>query len=144
MEVSGGGFRFHTAVNEADQVRKMMVAEQPGDGFFAELHAPRLEQAIGTGRNAIGVTKKANVQCAPEHAFIGAEPLEALLRRNGESLIGDRTFRRPQPYRVHAECFLMILARELQLFARVFRSAERAAREWSPGIRDARDVGIAQ
>ena len=61
MKIRRGCLRFHAAVNETDQVRKMVIAEQPIDGFFAELHTPGVEQAVGIGRDAVGVAKKANV-----------------------------------------------------------------------------------
>src|SRR5215472_632745 len=143
MQVRSGRLRLHSAVDKADQVRKMVIAEQPGDGLFAELNAPGLEQTVGIGWNAVRIAKEAHIQRPAKHAFIRAEPLKTFLGCDGKGLMGDGALGWPNACWLHAKRFLMILARELQLLAGVFGPAERAARKRSPGIRNARDVGIA-
>src|SRR6516225_1684912 len=144
MEIGGGGLRLHPAVNEADQVRKMVVAEQPGDALIAELDAPGPQKAIPICGDAARVAEKADIQSTAKHAFIGAEPLEPFFGGDREGLIGYRALGRPQARRLHAEGFLMILARKLQLLASVLGPAEGAARKRRGRIGNARDVGVTQ
>src|ERR1700752_352951 len=115
MEIGGSGLRLHPAVNEADQVRKMVVAEQPGYGLITELDAPGPEKAVRICGDAARVAEKADVQSTAKHAFIGAEPLEPFFGGDRKGLIGYRALGRPESRRPPAEGFLMILARQLQL-----------------------------
>src|SRR5262249_23498848 len=96
MEIGGGSFCFHSAVDEADKIRKMVISEQPGNGFLPQLKSPGLEQAVGIGGEDRLNAEKDSVQRSTEHAFIRAKPLEAFLRSDGERLIRDGTFGWPQ------------------------------------------------
>src|SRR6266446_7959534 len=98
----------------------MVIAKQAADAVRSNLHAPRLVEAIGVGGNAVGVAEKPDVQRAAEDSFIRAEPLEAFFRGNGQRLVGDGAFRRPQTGGLHAKNSLMVFAGKPQLFAGIF------------------------
>ena len=107
------------------------------------MHIPRFVKAIGVGGNAISVAEKSHVQSAAKDSFVRAEPPESFFRGNRQRLVGDRAFGRPKAGGLHAKNSFVILAGKLQLFARIFGTAVRAARERRAGIGDARDIGIA-
>src|SRR5438034_9598844 len=62
---------------------------------------------------------------------------------DGECLVGNRTFRRPQASGLRAKNSLVILASKPQVLARIFGTAVGAARQRRAGIGDAGDIGIA-
>ena len=59
-------------------------------------------------------------QRAVEHAAVGGRPLEAQLGGDGEDLVGNRTFRGPQPRRRRAE-------RAARMYSRASASWRRAS-----------------
>src|SRR5216683_312965 len=143
VEIGSGGFGVHAAVHETDEIGQVMIAKQSRDGFSRELHAPGFVEAIGVGGNAISVAEEPDVERAAKDAFVGSEPLETFFGGNGKRLIGDRAFGGPQTGRLRAKNSFVIFTSKVQLFARVFGTAEGAARERSARIGDARDIGIA-
>src|ERR1700680_5275550 len=98
------------------------------DGASGQLQPVRFVQTFGISGQTASVAKESDIECAAEHAFIGAEPLKAFLHRNRERLVRDRAFRGPQPSRLNAKDALVILTRPAQLLARIIRLAKRAAR----------------
>ena len=143
VEIRRSGFGVHAAINEADEIGKMVVTEQTGNSVRGELHLPGSVEPIGVGGNAIAVAEESDVERAAKDSFIGSKPAKALFGGDGERLIGNRTFGRPQAGGLRAKNSLVILARKTQLFARIFVTAVGAAREGRAGIGDARDIGIA-
>src|SRR6266481_1102539 len=143
VKIGGGRFGFHAAVDKADEIGKMVIAEEAGNAVRSDLDLPRFVETIGVGRDAVGVAEKSDVEGTAEDTFIGTEPAEAFLGGDGKCLVGDGAFRGPQASRLGAKNALVILAGELQLFAGVFGTAIGATRERSAGIGDARDIGIA-
>src|SRR6266481_5135878 len=129
VQIRGGGFGIHAAVNKSDDIGKMVIAEQSGDSLSCQLHAPRFVQAIGVRGNSVGVAEKTDIERAAENAFVGAEPFESLFGGDGQGLIGDGAFRGPESGGLHAKKSFVISARTLQLFARVFGVAKCPARE---------------
>ena len=85
-----------------------------------------------------------DAQRAPQHAFIRGKPLEPQFGRDGKRFIGNGSLRGPQPVRRFSENSLVVAARPRELFASIFRMAERGRGQRRSGIRDARDVGVAQ
>src|SRR5258708_16106623 len=55
VQVRGGGFAIHAAVDEADEVREMVIAEQSGDGTSRQLHTIGIVQTIEVCRQTGGV-----------------------------------------------------------------------------------------
>src|SRR4029077_85737 len=91
VQILRRGLSVHSAVDETDQVGKMVIPEETRDCLPGELYAPRFVEFLRIRGNAAGVAKKSDVERSSEHAFVGAEPLEAFLRSEGERLIGYRT-----------------------------------------------------
>src|SRR6267378_3802882 len=92
VQIRSGRFSVRAAVDEPDQVRQMVIAEQAGDGVRTVGDTPRFVKAVGVGGNAVSVAKKSDIEGAAENAFIGAKPFEPFFGSDGERLIGDRTF----------------------------------------------------
>jgi hypothetical protein len=102
QKIVGGGRGVHLRINEADQVAHEMVAEQHAHGSAALPPLVRPIEPVDRDRLAEGPV---------EHAAIGGSPFETQLRGDGEDLVGDRAFRRPQSHRLGAERFAAIFAR---------------------------------
>src|SRR2546423_8606262 len=82
---------------------------------------PGLIETIRICGQTTGIPEKTDVKGSAKDSFIGAEPLKALFRRNGKSLIGNGALRGPQPYRLRAEYTLVIFAGAAELLTRVLR-----------------------
>src|SRR6516225_4738146 len=98
-----------------------MVAEKAGDGLTASIDSPWLVQTLRICRQAMSIPKKSDVQRAAKDSFIRAKPFEPLFGGDGQRLIRDGAFRRPQSCWGNAKHALMIFARTPQLLAGVFR-----------------------
>src|SRR5579864_5704852 len=107
----------HLRVLEPDQIAQKMIAKD-----HAKL-AVFLLPAVGTISQ---IRPRGLVQRLSQHAVVGGGPLEADLSGDRKRLIGDRTFRRPEPDRSTSEFTLDELARGFQLMARVAGIAKPA------------------
>ena len=143
VQIRGGILAIHAAINETDEIGKMVIPEESRHRFSTKLHAQRLVKTIRIGRNALRIAKESRVQRSAKYAFIRAEPLEAFLGGDGQSLIGNGAFRRPESRGLHAEHAFVIFACAPQLFARILRMAVGTARQWRAGIGHASDIRIA-
>src|SRR5215472_1872467 len=144
MQICSGRRRVQSAVDESYQVGKMVIAEQSGYSFSAELNAPRFVHVLGICGYACGIAKKPNIEGSPQDSFVGAEPLEAFLNGQGQSLIRNRSFGGPKSHGLGVKNAFMVQAAPPQLLTRVFRMAEGAARLWRSGIGYAGNVRVAQ
>jgi len=61
VEIGGGGFGIHSAVNETDEVGEMVIAKQSVNAVRTHLHVPRLVQSIGVGGNAVAIAEESDV-----------------------------------------------------------------------------------
>src|SRR5205807_4664774 len=61
MKIGCGRFGFHAAIDEADEIRQVVITKQPADGLPSELNAPGLVEAVGIGGNAVGIAKKTDI-----------------------------------------------------------------------------------
>src|ERR1700674_1854830 len=120
-----------------------MIAKKSGNALRTELHAPRFVEPVGVGGNPVAIAEKADVERAAEDSFVGTKPFESFFSCDGEGLIRDGAFGRPQPGGLHSKNLFVILARKLQLLASVFRAAEGPPRKRRGGIGHARNVRIA-
>src|SRR5215471_13970302 len=68
-----------------------------------------------------------------QYSLIGGHPSKPEPRHNACNIIGNRTFRRPQPMRVFAEPLMYKLARSAELFFRIFGKAKS---DWHITIAD--------
>ncbi len=134
VEVFGGRARVHAAVNEADQIGKIMIAKDAGDFAFAETYSQRRVQAIGIRGHAFAVAAETDIQRAAEHAFVAREPAKAQFGGDGKRVVRDRAFRRPEADGRRAKEALVIGPRANELLAGVFRMAERGAWQRRSGI----------
>ena len=86
------GFR-HTSESNGGECGICRAGERSGalaENVNVAMRTP--EYGIGVGRDAVRIAEKTDVQSAAQNPFIGAEPLEALFRGDGERLIGDGAF----------------------------------------------------
>ena len=144
IEVLGGVGGVHAAIDEADQIGKIMISKDAGDFASAETDAQRRVEAIGIRRNPFAVAAKADIQGATENAFIAREPAEAEFGGDGERLVGNRSLRRPQPHGRRSEKPFVIRAGADELLAGIFGVAERGAGQRGSGIGLPRDIRIAK
>ena len=125
VQILGRRIRIHAAVNEADQVRKIMIAKKSDHFPAAHAHAQRRIQFVRIVRHAGAVAAKPDTQRPPQDSFIRGKPLEPQFGGQGKRFIRYGSFRRPQPVGRLPENTLVVAARPRELFASVFRMAER-------------------
>src|SRR5579859_1074522 len=121
-----------------------MVAEKSMDFPAANPEFPRGIQLMRIFGEASVIAPESDVARSSKNAFIRGKPAETQLRGDIQSLVGNRTFRRPQPRRLLSEDVLVIPAGANQLLLRVFGKPERRHERRRIRIRDARDLRIAQ
>ena len=143
VEIRRGCFGVHAAVNKTDKVGQVVIAKQSRNAISAQLHAPGFVEAIGISGNAISIAEKSDIQRAAKDSLVRSKPLKSFFRGNRQRLIRDGAFGRPQPGGLPAKNSFVIFARTPQLFARIFWTPVGAARERSPRIGYARNIGIA-
>ena len=81
MQIFRRRFRSHAAVDEPDQVRKIVVAKEPSISVSA-LKPPRRVQFRAILRIARGVAPESDVARAPQHPFVGGKPLKPQFHRD--------------------------------------------------------------
>src|SRR5277367_1422522 len=106
----------------------MVISEESRHRFSAKLHAQRLVKTVRISGNALGIAKESRVQRPAEYALIRAKPLETFLGGDCQSLIGDRSFRRPESCGLRAKHTLVIFAGPPQLLACILGMPVRASR----------------
>ena len=144
VKIFGGRFCSHAAVDEADQIRQIVIAKEAGEMLPCPVEAPRAYRVGAIFGIAGGVAPESDVSSAAENSFVSGKPFEAEVHRNFERLIGDGAFRGPEPYGRLAENSLVKVSRADELFAGIFGIAKRRMRQRRVRIGYARDVRIAQ
>jgi len=134
MKVFGGGVGGHAAVNKADEVGEIVVAEQADDVAGGKAEAPGRVEALRVIGNAGGVAAETDLKGAAEDAFVAGKPAETELGGDGEGGVGDGAFRRPEACGGIAEMSDVETAGAKELFAGVFGMDE--------GRRDVRGARI--
>ncbi len=97
MQIRGGILAIHAAINETDEIGKVVIAKKSRDRFPPELHAQWFVQTFRIRRNPLGITKESSVQRSAENTFIRAKPLKSFFSGDGQRLIRNRAFGRPEP-----------------------------------------------
>src|SRR5258708_27195495 len=138
------GLGIHAAVNEAHEIREVVVSKKSNHFAPADTHAQWRIKFVSVGRHTGAVAPKSHSKRVPENSLVRSEPFESEFGRDRQGLLGNRTLRRPQSIWSTPEYSLMIPARAYELLACILRMAKRRHRQRRPRIGDTRNVAIAQ
>ena len=90
VEVVSGGVGLHSGVHEADEVGKLVVAEEDAD---SQTSLPAAGKAVGavelvSPRNGtVGLTIEAHLERTAQHPLVGRRPHKALRGRESQGLV---------------------------------------------------------
>ena len=144
VEVFGGSFSGHAAINEADEVGEVMVAEEADNVAFRETQAPGRVEQLGIVGNAGGVAAETSLKGAAEHALVAGKPTETEFGGDAQGGVGDGPFRGPQAGRRTCEMTLVEAAGAGELFAGILGMNEGRGEQRGAGIGFLGGAGVAQ
>src|SRR2546422_381465 len=89
VKVLGGSVGFHSGINEADEVGKLVVAEEDADSriFPATGKAVRAVELVSPRNGTVGLTIEAHLERTAQHPLVGRRPHKALRGRESQGLV---------------------------------------------------------
>src|SRR5207247_8474919 len=147
MEVVSGSVGLHAGIHEADEVGKLVVAEEDADSRIslpAAGKAMRAVELVPPGTRSVRLTMEAHLERTAQHPFVRRRPHKALRGREGQRLIRNAALARPKTARPAAEDPFVEGDGLAQLGAGVFGMAETLPRQIHARVRLRRDARVAK
>src|SRR5271157_5716407 len=97
VQVGSGGLGVHAGVDEPNQVGKLMVAEEEGDGLSPCRQGMRAIEFFPPLHGAIATPVESQLLGPSQNAFVGCRPDKALLGGQCQNFVRYTSFAGPQP-----------------------------------------------